>query len=302
MTVSLKDGLKLLGVAVMSGCAVFVCTFFLNFYLDASAVRGLVAEAVLPLYEAQLLTAKLVCCISGGCLLLVSVVLLAFYIKLYLDSHSKQLGILKAMGYGSGRIALGFWAFGLSVLVGTAIGHGCGYAVSPLIYRKMGGEGLPDIPLTFHGGLLALLVLLPTAAFSALAVGTAYFRLRRSALSMMQGAEKSAGKFQSSSRELPFLRELRGATLKSKKSLVFFVSFACFCYASMLQMSFSMDEYASSEMGAIIFCIGIVLAATALILAFTSLVTANVRTVAVIRANGYTLRQCGSAVLGGYRP
>lgn len=301
MTVSLRDGAKLLGIAVMSGCAVFVCTFFLNFYLDARAVRGLVEESVLPLYEAQILTAKLVCAISGGCLLLVSVVLLAFYVKLYIDSHAKQIGILKALGYDGGKIALGFWVFGLSVLIGTAVGHGCGYAISPMIYRKMGGEGLPEILLTFHGELLIFLVLLPTVAFAALAVGLAYRRLRAPALSLMREKESAAGGGKPPRRELPFPRELRAATLKSKKSLVFFVGFACFCFSSMLQMSASMGDVASETMGAIIFGIGIVLAATSLILAFTSLVTANARAVAVMRAHGYTLMQCGGTVLGGYR-
>lgn len=69
----------------------------------------------------------------------------------------------------------------------------------------------------------------------------------------------------------------------------------------MMQMSFSMRDYANEIMGAIIFCIGIVLAGTALILAFTSLAAANARTVAVMKAHGYTLAECGRAVLGGYR-
>lgn len=51
MTVSLKDGARLFGVAVMCGCAVFVCTFFLNFYLDALAVKDEVEESALSLYR-----------------------------------------------------------------------------------------------------------------------------------------------------------------------------------------------------------------------------------------------------------
>lgn len=56
-------------------------------------MRDRVEEASLPLYEAQLLSAKLTCLISGLCLMLVSVVLIAFYVKLYLDGHAKQIGI-----------------------------------------------------------------------------------------------------------------------------------------------------------------------------------------------------------------
>lgn len=74
----------------------------------ALAVRDRVEEASLPLYEAQLLSAKLTCLISGLCLMLVSVVLIAFYVKLYLDGHAKQIGILKALGVSDWKIASGF--------------------------------------------------------------------------------------------------------------------------------------------------------------------------------------------------
>lgn len=50
-------------------------------------------------YNAQVSTAKVVCLVSGGCLLITSVVMLIFYSKHYIDSHKKELGILKALGY-----------------------------------------------------------------------------------------------------------------------------------------------------------------------------------------------------------
>lgn len=302
MTVSIKDGFKLLGLAIVSGCAVFVMTFFLSFYLDAVSVRESVSPSALPLYEAQILTAKLVCAVSGGVLGIVAVVLTVFYVKLYLDSHTKQMGLLKAMGYGEGKIALGFWVFGLSVFLGTAVGFGCGYAIAPVIYRSMGGGDLPEIAVRFHAQLLAFLVLLPSILFTMLAVVYARFSLKKPACDLLRGIQ-STDTFKTRKREKdrPFLLDFSFRTLGSKKSLAFFVGFACFCFSAMLQMACSMDEYASITMGAIIFGIGVVLSVTSLLLAFTSVANANAKSVALMKAFGYTLPQCGNAVLGAYR-
>lgn len=299
MTVGFKKGVQLIGISIVCFCMVFVCTFFLNYYLDASSIAGQITDELRPLYEAQLLTAELVCIISGCCLFLVSVVLLTFYIKLYIDGHVKQLGILKAMGYSDGKIAVGFWVFGLSTFLGAALGYVCGFAIMPLIYRQM-GEGLPDITITFHAELLFGLVFLPSAVFALFAVFCAKFHLRRSALDMITGRRKNRIRIKTNSvnRNRPFLADLRRETLKSHKALVFFVAFSGFCFAAMTQMAASMDQYSSKTMGYIIFMIGIVLAVTAFLLAFTSLVNANAKTISLMHAYGYSLKECASAVLG----
>lgn len=64
--------------------------------------------------------------LSGGSLFLTTVVLLCFYIGHYVDTHKKQLGILKALGYSRIAIAKGFAVFGLSVFVGTFADKGNG--------------------------------------------------------------------------------------------------------------------------------------------------------------------------------
>ncbi len=301
MTVGIRDGIKLVAISVVIACAVFVCTFFIGFYFDALAVREEVEDAVLPLYEAQLLTAKFTCLIAGLCLSLVSVVLVAFYIKLYLDSHAKQIGILKALGLSDFRIASGFWVFGLSVLLGAAVGFGGGFAVSPLIYDKMGGDGLPEIAVNFHAELLFFLVILPFLCFSAYAVLYAYLKLRLPVSVLLRGRTDKEKKYRMSKRERAFLTELFFASVKSRPALAFFVAFACFCFSSMLQMSFSMQTLASDTMGGLIAMIGIVLAACSMLLAMTSIVRANAKTIAVMRASGYGLRSYWAAVLGGYR-
>lgn len=301
MTVSLKDGLKLVGISIICACAIFVCTFFLSYYLDALSVRDMVEESALTLYESQLLSSKLTCLITGLCLLLVSIVLLLFYVKLYLDGHAKQIGILKALGYSNGKIALGFRVFGLSVFAGCAVGFGGGYAMTPVIYDQMGGNGLPEVPITFHWELFTCFVILPAVLFAAIAVLYAFFKLRLPASELLRGkTEIAKGKPHVGKANRPFLRELFFETLRTRKALAFFVAFACFCFSAMLQMSVSMIDLASETMGGIVLGIGVVLAVMSLLLAFTAITNSNEKTVSVMRANGYTLFECGGAVLGGY--
>ena len=106
MIVGIKDAAKLIGISVISCCAVFVCTLFLNFYFDILSVKNeITSELSMFYYNAQVSTAKVVCLVSGGCLFITSVVMLIFYIKHYIDTHKKELGILKALGYTNFKIA-----------------------------------------------------------------------------------------------------------------------------------------------------------------------------------------------------
>lgn len=303
MIISIKDAFKLVGVTVVVFCAVFVCTFFLNFYLDALVLKDSITDSQTQiLYDAQMATAQFTCAISGGFLCVIAVVMVIFYIKLYIDKHSRDLGVLKAMGYSALKIASNFGVFGLSVLLGAALGFGGGYAISPLIYDKMSINGLPQIEITFHTQLLFLLVFLPAVLFSALSVLYAYFALRRPANELMRGTQKKVGlpKRQKSDKEWSFLKEMCLKTLSSKKALAFFVAFACFCFSSMVQMSVSMLDFASVAMGAIILGIGVVLAATAMIMAVTSLINSNVKNVAMMKTFGYGFKECALTVFGGY--
>jgi len=303
MIISIKDAFKLVGVTVVVFCAVFVCTFFLNFYLDALVLKDSITDSQTQiLYDAQMATAQFTCSISGGFLCVIAVVMIIFYIKLYIDKHSRDLGVLKAMGYSALKIASNFGVFGLSVLLGAAPGFGGGYAISPLIYDKMSINGLPQIEITFHTQLLFLLVFLPAVLFSALSVLYAYFALRRPANELMRGEKNKIrlSKKQEPDRERSFLKETCLKTLSSKKSLAFFVAFACFCFSSMVQMSVSMLDFASVAMGAIILGIGVVLAATAMIMAVTSLINSNVKNVAMMKTFGYGFKECALTVFGGY--
>ena len=135
MLIGIKNAPKLVGISIISCCAVLVCTMFLNFYLDIRSIESeIVSELSMIFYNAQVSTAKVVCLVSGGCLLITSVVMLMFYIKHYIDTHKKELGILKAMGYSNLKIAKNFWVFGISSFIGTAIGFGGAFLLMPWFY------------------------------------------------------------------------------------------------------------------------------------------------------------------------
>lgn len=308
MVVGIKDAAKLLGISVIACCAILVCTMFLNFNIDIAELRSdITSEQVMRFYEAQVSTAKVVSGVSGGCLLITSVIMLTFYIKHYIDTHKKELGILKALGYADFHIAKHFWVFGTSIFIGTALGFGGAFLLMPTFYRLQNADGiLPEFTVHFHPILFVCLVLLPTAVFSALSVFYACFKLKKPVLSLLRDTvyvpvknKKSAKK---EDRDCPFLTAVRRDTLRSKKALVFFVVFAAFCFSSMTQMSLSMQDLGSTMMGIMIFAIGMLLACTTLFLAITTVIHGNKKTIAMMRVFGYSQKECEKALLNGYRP
>lgn len=340
MIVGIKDAVKLVSISIICACAVLVCTMFLNYRMDLLTIRELLStEQEMILWDAQKATAQVVCLITGGCLLMTSVVTLFFYIKYYIDTHKKELGILKALGYGNGKIAASFWIFGSSVLIGAAAGYLGAHMLIPGMYRLQNKDALlPEVAVRFHPMLFLWMVVLPTVFFSALSIFYARLRLKVPPLWLLRGEglpgkrEKSCqGKAEASrytengekliskkakeacekapkhrksgtGQSFTFLRELKRTTLWGKKSLLFFIVFSAFCFSAMTQMSFSMKELSSDMMGTMIMGIGLILAVTTLFLAVTTLVRGNAKTIAMMRTFGYSQRECSSALLGVYRP
>lgn len=304
MIVSIRDIYKMIGISVVSFCAVIVCAMFLNYYLDLVTVEHLITtDKSRIFYDAQCSTSKVVSSVSGGCLLLTSVVLLCFYIGHYIDTHQKQLGIMKALGYSGFSVAKNFRVFGLPVFTGTAFGYLGAHLLMPKLYEIQNKDGyLPEVPISFHPGLCLSLVLAPTIFFAVLAVVYSYFKLKVPALRLIR--EQSTRKVVPAKKDtdMSFLRELEKSNVRQKKSLIFFITFAVFCFAAMTQMSCSMDELASRMMGIMIMAIGIVLAIVTLFIATTSVIKANRKTITMMKAFGYSARECSKAVLDGYRP
>ena len=308
MLVGIKNASKLVGISIIACCAVLVCTMFLNFYMDIRLVKSeITSELSLIFYNAQVSTAQVVCLVSGGCLLMTSVIMLIFYIKHYIDTHRKELGILKALGYSNFKIAKSFWVFGISAFSGTVIGFGSAFLLMPWFYTLQNEDKmLPEITINFHPSILLYFVVLPTVCFSVLSVYYACYKLKKPVLLLLkdnlQTASKTPKHRSEKDRELSFVEDLKRSTLKAKKTLVFFIIFASFCFSAMTQMSFSMKDLSSEMMGVMMLVIGLVLAFTTLFLAITTVINGNTKTIAMMRVFGYSQKECCRAILGGYRP
>lgn len=308
MLIGIKNASKLIGISIIACCAVLVCTMFLNFYLDVQSIESeITSELFLIFYNAQVSTAKVVCLVSGGCLLLTSVVMLMFYIKHYIDTHKKELGILKALGYSNLKIAKNFWVFGISAFIGTAIGFGGAFLMMPWFYALQNEDKmLPEIAIHFHPTIFLYFVILPTVGFSLLAIGYSWCKLKKPVLSLLRNDFQTLTKAKKHTAdklsECSFVDDMKRNTLKSKKVLVFFIIFASFCFSAMTQMSFSMKDLSSEMMGVMMLIIGLALAFTTLFLAITTVINGNTKTIAMMRVFGYSQKECCKAILGGYRP
>ena len=243
MLIGIKNVSKLIGISIIACCAVLVCTMFLNFYFDIQLIENeITSELSMVFYNAQVSTAKVVCLVSGGCLLLTSVIMLFFYIKHYIDTHKKELGILKALGYSNLKIAKNFWVFGISAFIGTAVGFGGAFLIMPWFYALQNEDKiLPEITINFHSSLLLYFVVLPTVCFSVLSICYAWHKLKKPVLLLLkdnlQAVSKTPRYRIETSKEISFIDDLKRNTLKSKKTLVFFIIFASFCFSAMTQMS-----------------------------------------------------------------
>lgn len=92
MLIGIKNVSKLIGISIIACCAVLVCTMFLNFYFDIQLIENeITSELLMVFYNAQVSTAKVVCLVSGGCLLLTSVVMLFFILSIILIHTRKNL-------------------------------------------------------------------------------------------------------------------------------------------------------------------------------------------------------------------
>lgn len=305
MVVGIKDVLKLVGISIVVCCAVFVCTLFLNYNLDIVGIEDEIVSAQgMIMYEAQIAMGKVVVAVSGGCLALTSVVLIIFYVKNYIDTHGKELGILKALGYSRLRVARNFWVFGLSVLAGSVVGYLGAWLYLPSFYNVQNAEGLlPEFSPQLHLWLALCLTVAPTLFFALLSVFYAFLKLKKPPLDLLK--EIQVYKVKKSKREkeaLPFLKDLKRNTLSGRKILVFFVAFSAFCFSAMTQMSMSMRELASEDFAWMMIIIGLVLAFMSLLLSLTSVIKANTKTHAMMKVFGYSQKECAGAILSGYRP
>lgn len=305
MVIGIKDVIKLGAITVATCCAVFVCALFLNYNIDVAGIKDRITTLQgMVMYDAQVASGKVTAGISGGCLVMTAAVLLVFYVKNHIDTHGKELGILKALGYSRLHIAKHFWVFGLSVLVGSLLGFAGAWIYLPTFYEVQNNEGLfPAMSPQFHSLLALTLIFLPAVFFSLLAVLYAYFKLKTPVLHLLKETQTvKVRQTKDAEKEHSFLTDLRKGTLRSRRILVFFICFSAFCFSSMTQMAMSMDELASENFSWMILVIGLTLAFVTLLMSLTSVIKANTKTIAMLKVFGYSRKECGRAILGGYRP
>ena len=306
MVVSLKDTAKLIAISLMIACGVFVSTLFLNYNIDIVQVKdNITNEQMQVLYDAQVKTAIVVSSVSGGCLLLTSIVMLIFYIKNYIDAHKKELGILKALGYSNIRISIDFWVFGLSTLIGALIGYLGAHTMIHVFYAAQNKDNIiPEVIFNYHPILLFCLVILPTIFFSLISILYANHSLKRTILDLLKDnlyISRKNKKYKEKNDNLSFLEELKKLTLK-RKILSFFIVFASFSFSSMTQMAFSMNDLTSPLMGGMILIIGLLLACTTLILAIITVINGNKKSIAMMKIFGYSQKECSKSIIEVYRP
>ena len=304
MVVSFKDSIKLFGISIMMCCAICVCNMFMNYLIDLKSVEALVdGPAGKALYDAYVSTGVVCCACSGGCLSVTSLVMLFFYIKHYIDSHSKQIDILKALGYSNFKIAKSFSIFALSIFVGCLLGYLLSFAIMPMYYHMQNQTDLiPHVNINIHFELFAILVLAPTIAFGLIAIFYSVKKLNQPTVNLIKGITKTKGKNTDSKDKGNFVKEMKSSVLKSRKTLVFLIGLSSFCFSAMIQMSTSMDELASVMMGLMIFIIGVILAFTTLYIATSTVIRFNQKNIAMMRVFGYDGFSCKRAVLDCYRP
>ncbi|MBD5560590.1 MAG: FtsX-like permease family protein [Clostridia bacterium] len=303
MLVSIRNGLRLVGVALILLCAAFVCTLFLTYRLDLAAIRGDIEPGIMQtIYDAQLASSNVVLAVTSGCLLATSIVVLCFYVQSYVERCQQQLGVLKALGYSDWELASHFWVFGLSALLGGAMGTLAAFVYLPVFAETMNADRLlPELAVKIHPELLWWTAAAPGILLAAAAVLQARRTLRRPVPDLLRGLrpEKSV---RLERRDLPFLSALRQSVRRTKKALLFFIFIGGFSFACMMQMAPSMRDLASESMALMMFVIGLVLACTAVIVSAKSAVRARRRTLILMHALGYSRREQAQSVLGVYRP
>ena len=305
MVISIKDLRKLSVVSIISFCAVLVTTLFVNFYLDLQSIEveklSLTAKAY---YDAQVLIAKFVSLVSGGVLSLLAVLLLFFYIKQFIDNHKEELGILKALGYHNFELAKHFWIFSCSVFLGAILGFVSSFFFMKDYYDLRNQKGLlPNIEIHFHWQLFLAMVILPTLLFALLGIGYALIKLKQPCLYLLKRlelAQVTKKRYKTKVNRL-FLQELGAVHFYKRKLLIFFVIFAAFSFAAMMQLSLGMKDFIDGTIQVMMMGIGFLLSLSILLLCLGTVVQENKASLALMKAFGYSQKECSLVILARYR-
>ena len=163
---------------------------------------------------------------------------------------------------------------------------------------------LPEIAIHFHWQLLLAFVVLPTAFFMLIAVGYARRQLQTPALRLLKKSPtpiKVKRKKRSPKKEKDFLTELSSSLIWGRKSILFFVVFGSMCFAAMVQLSFGLRDYTDDIIQTMMIMIGLILSFSILFLSLGDCRIRSRETLALMKAFGYTDRECQGHILSPYR-
>lgn len=306
--VKLKQNFKLIGVIVLSFGAVFICTLFMNYGLDLKAIESLITGPVIKIvYDGQKSMSSVIIAAAGGVMGATALVVLMFAVGRFISENQSNMGVLKALGHSELKIALSFLKFGISVFCGAVLGCAAGYAFCPVVYKIFNNGELPDVVLKFNFPVVIYLVIIPTVLFSLIAFFYALIKLKKPPLHMIHGikktkANKLSAKLQNKENSKPFLKNLKTTMLFNNLTLIFFVCFAGFGFSAQIQIGFLMrDVNMDFTFSAINFAVGIILGLVTLLLALSYILNSNRKYISMLKAYGYSDKECGYAMFGGYR-
>lgn len=165
MLVGIKNVSKLIGISIIACCAVLVCTMFLNFYFDIRLIESeITSELSMFFYNAQVSTAKVVCLVSGGCLLLTAIVVLAFTtlflaITTVINGNTKTIAMMRVFGYSQKeccRAILGGYRplSYIGFIIGTVYQYGLLRLMVDIVFKDV--EGVPTYKFDFPTMLISL--------------------------------------------------------------------------------------------------------------------------------------------------
>ena len=91
MIIGVKDLTKLFAITIVTCCAVFVCTLFLNYNIDIAGIKNEITTSQgMIIYDAQVAGGKVVAGVSGGCLIITTVIMLILMFQDTFDVFDKR--------------------------------------------------------------------------------------------------------------------------------------------------------------------------------------------------------------------
>lgn len=299
--VRFRDCLKSLGTIIVCFCAAFLTFLFQEFRLDLLALDITdFNEYQKAYYDAQIIQSNIMLGIAVGILSLFAVVTLVFSIVRFINVNEGNMGILKALGYSRFEIALKFTKYGINTFIGCVLGYLGSLAFKNTFYNEMNKDPLfPNVKMHFHPLFILIVITAPTILFSAISFIVAYIKLNKDPLKMIKGTINLKSKQIKENDD--FSSSLRKSILHSHISLILFVGFAALCFGATVQMSFSMDSLGASPLFFwMMFLIGLLLGCAILYLAFSFAYHCNKEYMTLLKAYGYSNKECINMLYGGY--